>query len=163
MRDQLIGHWARLAPRERVMVLVAGGALTLTLLFLLVWEPLVQHRQQQAAALDTARAVAVRLEEIGAEVGDGTQQARPSVASGALLATVDRAARAGLTDTPPSRIQPEQDREVRVWIDEIAFENLLRWVDDLERKQGVRAQTIDLERGEQPGRVNARLTLVRAS
>ena len=52
---------------------------------------------------------------------------------------------------------------MRVWIDEIAFENLLRWVDELEQKQGVRAQTIDLERGEQPGRVNARLTLVRAS
>ncbi|MAY25611.1 MAG: type II secretion system protein M [Polycyclovorans sp.] len=163
MRDQLLAHWAQLAPRERIMVIVAGTALTLTLLFLLVWEPLVQTRQQRAAALDGARAVAVRLEEIAAELGPAAQQSRPTVPAGALLATVDRAARAGLGDTPPSRIQPEQDREVRVWIDEIAFENLLRWVDELEQKQGVRAQTIDLERGEQPGRVNARLTLVRAS
>lgn len=163
MRDQLISHWAQLAPRERMMVIAAAAALTLTLLFLLIWEPLVQRRQQQATALDGARAVAVRLEEIGAEMGPSSQQTRPTVPGGALLATVDRAARTGLTDTPPTRIQPEQDREVRVWIDEIAFENLLRWIDDLEQKQGVRAQTIDLERGEQPGRVNARLTLVRAS
>jgi len=48
MRDQLLAHWAQLAPRERIMVIVAGTALTLTLLFLLVWEPLVQTRQQRA-------------------------------------------------------------------------------------------------------------------
>jgi len=113
MRDQLLAHWAQLAPRERIMVIVAGTALTLTLLFLLVWEPLVQTRQQRAAALDGARAVAVRLEEIAAELGPAAQQSRPTVPAGALLATVDRAARAGLGDTPPSRIQPEQDREGR--------------------------------------------------
>lgn len=163
MRDQLINHWAQLAPRERVMVIVAAVALALTLIFLTVWEPLVERRNQQAAALDNARAVAIRLEEIGAELGPGRNQSRPTVASGALLSTVDRAARSGLADTPPSRIQPEQDREVRVWIDGVAFDTLLRWLDDLEQKQGVRAQTIDLERGEQPGRVNVRLALVRAS
>lgn len=163
MRDQILNQWAQLAPRERIMVIVAASALLLTLLFLTVWEPLAKGRQQQAVALEGARAVAVRLEEIGAEVGPGTRQNRPTIPSGALLATVDRAARSGLADTPPSRIQPEQDREVRVWIDGVAFEALLSWLDDLEQKQGVRAQSIDLERGEQPGRVNVRLSLVRAT
>jgi general secretion pathway protein M len=152
---------AGLAPREQRLVLIGALALLLTLLFLTVWEPLVQHHQRQTLALDDARALASRLELIGAEVA-ARRGNRPSIdRSASLLATVDRAARSGTLGVAPSRLQPEGEREVRVWLDNLVFENLLQWIDELSSRHGVAVLTLDVERTGSPGRVNARLTLVR--
>lgn len=152
---------ARMAPREQRLVLVGALALLLTLLFLAVWEPLVQHHQRQTLALDDARALANRLERIGAEVA-ARRGNRPSIdRSASLLATVDRAARSGTLGVTPSRLQPEGEREVRVWLDNLVFENLVSWMDELSTRHGIAVLTMDVERTGTPGRVNARLTLIR--
>jgi general secretion pathway protein M len=153
----------RLAPRERVLVLLAAAAVAMTLFFLLVWEPLAQAHQRRADALQAARALAERLEVIGAEV----QRSRRSGGAQApdlgtsLLAAVDLSARAGTLSKPPSRIQPEGEREVRVWLEAVSFDSLLRWIGELETRYGIQVQTADIERAERPGLVDARLTLVR--
>jgi general secretion pathway protein M len=153
--------FARLAPRERRLVVAGALALLLTLLFVLVWEPLVQHHRRQTLALEESRALAHRLELIGAEVA-ALRGGQPKVdRSASLLATVDRAARSGTLGVSPSRLQPEGQREVRVWLDEVVFENLLQWIDELANRHGVVVQTLDVERSDSPGRVNARLTLTR--
>jgi general secretion pathway protein M len=154
----------RLAPRERVLVLLAAAAVAMTLFFLLVWEPLAQAHQRRADALQAARALAERLEVIGAEVqrsrrsGGGAQA--PDLGT-SLLAAVDLSARAGTLSKPPSRIQPEGEREVRVWLEAVSFDSLLRWIGELETRYGIQVQTADIERAERPGLVDARLTLVR--
>lgn len=153
--------FARLAPRERRLVLAGAVALLLTLLFLVVWEPLVQNHRRQALALEEARALANRLELIGAEVA-ARRGNQPNIdRSASLLATVDRAARSGTLGVSPSRLQPEGEREVRVWLDNLVFENLLQWIDELANRHGVVVQTADVERTDNPGRVNVRLTLTR--
>lgn len=150
-----------LAPRERRLVVLGTAAVVLTLLFLLVWEPLAQNHRRQALALEEARALANRLEVIGAEV-TARRGGRPSIdRSSSLLSVVDRAARDGTLVVAPSRLQPEGDREVRVWIDNLVFENLLQWIDVLANRHGVVVQTLDVERAGSPGRVNVRLTLTR--
>jgi general secretion pathway protein M len=74
---------------------------------------------------------------------------------------VDLSARAGTLSKPPSRIQPEGEREVRVWLEAVSFDSLLRWIGELETRYGIQVQTADIERAERPGLVDARLTLVR--
>lgn len=153
----------RLAPRERVLVLLAAAAVVATLFFLLVWEPLAQAHARRAEELQTARALAQRLEVIAAEV----QRARRGGGAAApdlntsLLAAVDLSARAGTLSKPPSRIQPEGEREVRVWLEAVSFDSLLRWLAEIETRYGIQVQTADIERVERPGLVDARLTLVR--
>lgn len=152
---------ARLAPRERALVLTAGIVVLVTLLFLLVWEPIAQARQQRAMQLESARALANRLEVIGAEVR-AISGNRPAVnRSISLLAAVDQAARSGTLGRAPSRLQPEGEREVRVWLDATPYDNLVRWIDELETRHGIVVATLDVERGNAPGTVNARLTLIR--
>jgi general secretion pathway protein M len=153
----------RLAPRERVLVLLAAAAVAMTLFFLLVWEPLAQAHHRRADELQAARALAERLEVIGAEVqrnrrSGGTQA--PDIST-SLLAAVDLSARAGTLSKPPSRIQPEGEREVRVWLEAVSFDSLLRWLGEIEARYGIQVQTADIERVERPGLVDARLSLVR--
>jgi general secretion pathway protein M len=161
-RAQLTDRWQALAPRERVLLVAGVSAVVLTLLFVAVWEPLANARHSALQQRDDARRTAERLEVIGAQVAaQGDRPAAPQGGGGSLLAVVDRAARAGTLNTSPSRIQPDGDRAVRIWLDEVAFDNLLRWLDELENQHGVGLVSLDLERADAPGRVNARLTVGR--
>ena len=158
-------EWFRgLAPRERVIVTAGAALLLLTILFLGIWEPLTKAHHQREQDLLSARALAQRLEVLGAEV----QKMRASGAGGAiaggettLLTAVDQASKSGTLNKPLSRIQPEGDNEVRVWLDGVAFDALLRWIGELEGRYGISVQTVDIEKDAVPGQVNVHLSLVR--
>lgn len=159
-RLQQAQDWLRsLAPRERWLVLVCGVFVLITLAYLLVWEPLQLAHQRRVEGLQSSRALAQRLEVIGSQVGRGGGARINRNVS--LLSAVDQATRSGLLPKPPSRLQPEGDAEVRIWLDDIPFDALLRWVSDLETRQGIRVDTAEIERAATPGAVSARLSLKR--
>lgn len=151
----------QLAPRERWLVTLAASVVGLTLLYVGAWEPLVNAQQRRATQLQEARALASRIEQLAAQVQShrGGPVANLSVS---ILSAVDQTARNGVLDKPPSRIQPEGDKEVKVWIDGVSFDSLMRWLDELQKRYGIRAQSAELERSETPGLVNAQLSLVRS-
>lgn len=154
--------FAALAPRERVMVAVAGVFTVFTVLYLGLWEPLANAHEKRAEALKASRALASRLEVIAAEAarhqGNGGAAANRNLS---LLSAVDQASKSGTLGKPPSRLQPEGENEVKVWIEAANFDALVRWIAELETRYGVSAQTVDVDKESAPGTVNARLTLVR--
>lgn len=153
-----------LAPRERLMV-GAGAIFTVfALLYLGVWEPLANAHHQQAENLAASQALAQRLEAISAEVSKSRSSSNSGAAvnrSLSLLSAVDQAGKSGSLSKPPTRLQPEGDNEVKVWIEDTSFDGVLRWIAELESRYGVAAQTVDLEKESAPGLVNARLSLIR--
>lgn len=157
---ELQSRFEALAPRERLMVAIAGVVVLVTLLYLLVWEPLVKAHHGRAEALDAARALAGRIETAAALVQRGAGGTRVD-RSTSLLAAVDQTSRSPTLGKAPSRLQPEGDREVKVWLEDVAFDNLLRWLAELETRYGIGASSAEIERGSAPGTVSARLTLVR--
>ena len=52
-------------------------------------------------------------------------------------------------------MQPQGDN-IQVWIDEISFNQLLQWLEQLSSKEGLRVTNIDLSNAEQPGVVRVR-------
>ncbi len=151
----------QMTPRERVMVLAGGIAVLLTVLYLGAWQPVVKAHAQRAEALDRARATAARIEEAGAQLqssGPGRQVDR----STSLLAAVDQTSRSPMLGKAPSRVQPEGEREVKIWIEDVAFTNLLRWLQDLDTRYGISADSAEIERGTAPGLVSVRLSLIRS-
>ena len=152
-----------LQPREQLLVAAAGLVLSLALIWLVLWQPFALARSHRAEELESARSLAARIEQIGAQV-----QARPS--SGApvvghdvsLLSAVDKASKDGVLGKPLSRINPDGENQVRVWIDDVPFDALLRWVDDLQSHYDVRVDNIAMERRSAAGVVSARLSLMRA-
>lgn len=158
--ERLPAALQQLAPRERVMVLCGGGAVVLTLLYLLIWEPLVLTHERRAQSLEQARALATRIEQAAAlaQTGTGRSVADRSLS---LLAAIDQTSRSPTLGKAPTRVQPEGDREVKIWLDDVAFANLLRWLQDLETRYGISASSAEIERGSAGGLVSARLTLVR--
>lgn len=156
--------WFRgLAPRERLLVSVCAAVLGVTFVFLGVWEPLNAGLAKRQVDLTAAQALAQRLEVIAAELqknrAAGGGQAINT--EGSLLTIVDQASKTGTLGMPLTRIQPEGDSEVKVWVDGVSFNALVQWISELEKRYGITTQTADIEKGAGPGQVNARLSLVR--
>lgn len=150
-----------LQPRERWIVGVGGIALVLTILFLAVWEPAVKAKRERAAGLESARVIAQKLEQAAAQV-----QAGPSGALAgrgvSLLAAVDQATKQSGLGKAPTRMEPEGDREVKVWFEAVPFDGVVPWLAMLQDRYGISVQTLDVE-PESIGLVNLRLSLVRSS
>jgi len=159
---QLKERYAQLAQRERWMLAIGVGAVTLTLLYLLIWEPLAKAEQRRFEAVQGARGLASRIEELAAEVQNRRGGGAPVNLGISILAAVDQTTKGGLLEKAPSRVQPEGEKEVKVWVEDVSFDGLMRWLHELESRYGIRAQSAEIERQSAPGLVNARLSLVRS-
>jgi len=151
--------WSSLAIRERRVLAAGCAALALVLLYVGLWEPLAAVRTQRHADLQAARALAVRIEQLASVAPRAG--AAPASAGQSLLAVVDQSAKASALNKPPSRLQPEGDDAVRIWLEDVPFAALMRWLGDLHVRYGVRVDAAEIERESGPGLVNARLTLMR--
>lgn len=164
---------ARLAPlrsrydalqaREQTLVSTAAALLVMALLYSAVWQPFARDRKQLAADLDAARQVAIRLAQAEADVRLAAPQSAPVVGSDvSLLTAVDQATKNGTLKKPPARLQPDGENAARIWLEDVEFEVLLRWMLELQTRYGVTLDVVDIEKREAAGLVNARLSVLRA-
>ena len=86
---------------------------------------------------------------------------RSSAADVSLLTAVDQAAKNGTLKKPPSRLQPDGDNAARIWFEDVEFDVLLRWMQELQSRYGVTIDVVDIEKRETAGLVNARLSVLR--
>lgn len=154
--------WQRLAPRERRIV---AGALPLLLAmaaWALVWEPfLAEHRRYQTT-LEDKRETASWMEAAAATIRrHGAAPAAHEATTESLLTLVDRGSKGAGIGGAVKRLEPAGSAGVRLWLEDIPFDRLAAWLVELERTQGVTAESLRLDRQEQDGLVRARLTLVR--
>lgn len=152
--------WAGLAPRERVIL--GGGALVLVLvlLYLLVWEPVAQQRQQLRADISALSADLAWMQQVAPQVKRRASQQinQPSTpaAGGSVLTLVEVSARAAGLHESLERVQPE-GTGARLWFAETGFDGLLRWLGELEQRQGLQVSQLAVDAGNAPGTVTARI------
>lgn len=153
----------RLDARQRLLVFAGGGLSLLLLLWGLLVQPLADRidrlertlasqqetlRWMQQAALEIQR-----LRRRGGVAGD--------LGGRSLLAVVDQSARAAGLGDGIRRVEPEGEARVRVRLQHVSFDRLVRWLAGLRGRYGVRVAGVQLERAPEPGRVDVRLTLER--
>ena len=156
--------WSARAERERQMLSLGAGALALILLYLAVWEPLTHMQKKREASLAEARALAVQLETLATQAPGASTAAGVTATKGqSLLSVVDQSGKASQIGKAPSRLQPDGDNTVRLWLDDVPFDPVLRWLAELQTRNGVRVSDADIERQSGTALVKVRLTLVRGS
>ena len=150
--------FAALAPREQRIVAAGSIVGGIIVLYSAVWDPLVKAHLGRELALSQSRSLAQRLETVGAAVQRAPRNAVNR--GGSLISVVDQASRSNALGKQP-RLQPEGDSEVRLSVDAISFDALVRWLADLETRYGVQVQSAEIEKQDAPGVVDARISLVR--
>ncbi|MGB5325122.1 MAG: type II secretion system protein M [Pseudomonadales bacterium] len=153
--QQLERRYRGLSDRDRNMV----NLLALLLALLLAWRLLIgpalgyldgasEHYQKQLANY------AWMVEEVPKT--RALLDAGASVREGSLLSVASASAKN--YELSFSRFEPIGDDRVRLWLEQVKFNNVVSWLGELEEQHGVSAIDISLDSAA-PGYVSVRLTL----
>ncbi len=150
-----------LPSRDRMALKILAITLVLLILFFAVWQPALAYMKDQESMLDQRVALLKLVRENSAvlaamsKAGGNAQQ--PTLSSQQLVSSVtNMAQRQGVA---LKRFEPSGESELKVWVDDVAFDKVVTWLAELKARLGVRVEQISVEKQEQPGLVSARLTL----
>jgi len=152
-----------LQPREQILVAIAGIVVALAVIYAGVWQPFARAKARNSMDLEAARSVANSLVIAQAEVQARGQRGNGAIVGSdvSLLTAVDQASKSGTLTKPPSRLQPDGDNQARVWLEDVPFDVLVRWMYELQNTYGLKIDVADIERQPTSGLVNARLSVTR--
>jgi type II secretory pathway component PulM len=154
-----------LDARERLFVIAGGTAVTLALLYAFLWAPFDQgHRDLQDSVAAWERSLAELRPLRGVRPASNNAGPQNPASRQTPVVVVDLTLRARGLDRALRRSQPTTSNGIRVEFENVAFDDLVLWLDDLGAQYGMEVASGSLSTSSQaaPGRINATLTLERA-
>ena len=155
-----------LDPRERIFVLGGGVVVAIALFYGFIWTPLdTGHKAMESSVSAWERSLAELRPLKGLQQAPGTRPRASNVNSQQTpVVIVDQTLRARGLDRSLQRSQPTTGNGIRVEFENVAFDDLVLWLDDLSRQYAMHVSSGSLSTASQvgPGRINATLTLERA-
>ncbi len=153
-------YWANLQPRERHTLLGGGLVLVLILLYALVIDPFRQELLRLQQSVEAQTGELAWMQQASAEVKRlrGNSPVAQRVTGRSLMSQVDASARSTGLSGAIKEINPE-GQGVKVRLEQVSFDDMLLWLEQLNSKQGVGVSGLVMERLSQPGRVNASVVL----
>lgn len=144
--------FSSISEREQKLVIAASIIAVIGLFYFLVWSPLHNAVDSQRAALISEKQTLVWAKEQASRAQVLRQSSSRAAFSGSLTQLINQTTRSA--NIPVSRMQP-QGEELQVWIDSVPFNNLVAWLETLE-KRGVKIIQSDLSEVDQQGFVQVR-------
>ncbi len=162
MKDWFYG----LEQREQVIVGAGGVIAVLILLWALVWMPLERAHNDAEANLERWQDALADLRVVAANSsasGSATATTPMVSSTDSPVVIVDRTLREHSLNNTARRQQPTPNG-VRVEFENVAFDQLVVWLGDLNTRYAmeVQAGSLSIASRSGPGRINASLTLERA-
>ena len=153
-----------LDPRERRILIIGAVTLLVVLLYLLAWEPLIKNTATLEKSNRENQELLLWMEQSAEEAKQLQAKLQASGPSGStqgqsLLGTIDRTAKIGNLGKSVKRVQPDGQSKARVWLENASFNDTVKWLESLQRQQGIHIVTSVIEKQEEPGLVNVRLVL----
>lgn len=152
----------QLSLRDQGMLALLAGVLALYVLYQVLLHPLAAANQrleaQNAATQNSLAAVTQMAAELRALQQSNT--ASSAAQNENLTQLIDRTVAAN--NLRMSRFQPGSSGDVQVRLDNMAFDQVLRWLNELEAVQGVTIRELVVAPGSAPGLVNVSARLFRA-
>jgi len=152
--------WLARSAREQRVLAVAAVLAALLLGWAWVWDPLHAALQQERARVIQSEAVLTRMqfqaEQLRLLSAQSTAVATP--APGSLLVRVDASLASAGLGSSVLRVEPLESGRVRVQLQAVDFDALMRWLEALAARDGVRVGEFGAQRVS-AARVDARLVI----
>lgn len=144
--------WQQLNSREQRLVAIMGTFFIIFLLYSLIWQPLNEKLVSTQKKLTNQQALLTWVRDNTTRYQQISKSSKTSD-QGSLSSIVNRTA--NQHQITVTRLQPQGD-DLQIWIDEIAFSELLLWLEDLSINEGLHVTGIDLSRADKEGIVQVR-------
>lgn len=158
----MLARLKQLSLRDQTMLVALAAALLLYMLYQMLWHPLAKSNSdlaQQNAAVAQSLA---NMNQLAAQYRELQKASGPGNASQGetLTQLVDETVASNQLHM--SRFQPGSAGDVQVRFDNANFDQVLRWLNELENKHGVTLREFGVSPGSGPGLVNVSVRLFRA-
>ncbi len=156
-------RWQQLTPREKQLLIIMSVVVLITLFYFAFWKPMKTGIEKGQLRFKAQTYALMKIRRQAAEVrhlrsaGAGKQTLIDD--SSSLLGLIERSAKQKYINGNLQKVQPEGQREVRVWMENVPFDQLISWLDLLGNQYALQISEISLERGNTPGIVSARILL----
>ena len=155
-----------LDARERIFVVGGAVVVVLALLYAFIWAPLDKgHKALEASVATWERSLAELRPLKGLQPSSaGSNPAPRGGTQQTPVVIVDQTLRARGLDRSLQRSQPTTSNGIRVEFEDVAFDDLVLWLDDLSAQYAMHVSSGSFSAASRagPGRINASLTLERA-
>ncbi len=162
--EQLKLWFNSLPQKERWMVSGTGLLIFITLFYLMIWEPVHLGLQQEKQKQQSQKEILMWMQQAAAEVrtlrSSGSRSTIRDKNKPTTLVIEQAINNAGLK-TSVKKIESSGTNGARVTLDEASFNQILVWLNTLATHNGIQVVSANIERGEKPGRANARLSFER--
>ncbi len=148
----LTEKWQALNSREQTLIGVMSVVIIIFVFIIAIWQPITQGVEKARLKVEKQQALAVWVQENVAKYKSLSRQGGAK-ATGTLSSVVNNTAKR--LQITVARMQPQGD-DLQVWVDEVPFNALLTWLDELTRNQGLRILAIDIAPSGTPGMVKLR-------
>lgn len=162
--DALNQWYTSLQPREKIMVVATSIVMTITLFYLIVWEPIYNGLEQQQQQYESQQSAFIWMQTAAAEAKALKKSgARPisSTSQPVSLLVEQSAASAGLKKHM-GKLESSGKQGARIKLDDASFNQILIWLNTLQEKHGITVTSANIDLADKPGTVNARLSLNRS-
>ena len=157
--DRLRNAWHSLQSRERLIVGI-GAVILLTLLgYSIVWAPVQRDLPNLRIDVPKQRTQFALMRVQAQQVARLRSGAPAKIASGNLLTKLEQSAQSRGLRENITRMEPDETNSVRLSLDSVDFNALLRWLKELQIQNGIRPETAIITAQSDPGLVNARLLM----
>lgn len=165
MLDTILKNWHQLQPRERLILGLGSIIIVVILSYSLILKPWHRAIGNMQKSLQVWRADLVWMQHHAKLVKDGGVSS-PQKFKGenqSLMAVVEQTAKAsGVRSAIQQMVPRENNQEVSVVLEDVSFNNWVKWVDILQNQYGVAIKQLTADReDDQPDRAEIRLTFIR--
>ncbi|VAW85976.1 hypothetical protein MNBD_GAMMA17-1102 [hydrothermal vent metagenome] len=153
--------FATLSPRERIIV-AAGGGLLIMALLVGSWLSFVDDVERMREVVSEQRVVSQWMESAAQEVlilRKGGNQKHVVNSGASLLSRVDQTARRSGLGSAMTRVEPDGSDKVRIRLERVNFDKMMRWLEELQTKHAVSIDSITVDQHQENGMANVRLSL----
>ena len=154
--------WPLSIRREPVLVIVGATLLLAALTYLLLFRPLSATITKNEQEIRSQRQLLMWMEEAANKVKQlKSSQTHLSEGAGAesALSLINQSAKDLQLEKKIKRLEPTEEKGVRVWLDEVSFDTMLSWLAGLLERDGLIVSDLSVDRAKGEGQVNAVLTL----
>lgn len=162
--QQLKQWFFSLPQRDQWMVSGTSLLIIATLFYLIAWEPVHDGLLQEHQKQQTQKDILLWMQQAAAEVktlrtagSRGTIRDKNKPTTLVIEQTIKNA---GLKPSV-KKIESSGTNGARVTLDEASFNQILVWLNTLSTHNGIQVVSANIERGDKPGRANARLSFER--
>jgi general secretion pathway protein M len=146
--------------REQMSLLVLSAAVSLYLLYMFVWSPLDTRRAQLALQNTAIAESRVRVDTMVSQLLELRDGGAKAGAKRNLTAVINEST--ARFQLPVIRLQPNSRGEIQVRVENALFDDVLKWLHEVEYGQNLLVREVSVTPANTAGRVNITVRIAEA-